>query len=60
MLYNTLLRIFRNSIAPEIGNLDDIRGGLVNLMVYARRIKRAMDDDEDLDELEPFDGFHLP
>ena len=54
-LYNTLLRIFRNNIAPEIGNLDDIRGGLINLLVYARRIKRAMDEGEDLDELETVD-----
>ena len=56
MRYNTLLMIFRNNIAPEIGNLDDIHDGLVNLMVYARRIKRALDDEEDLDELEPIDG----
>ena len=54
-LYNTLLRIFRNYIAPEVGNLDDICGGLVNLMVYARRIKRVVEDDEDLDGLEPID-----
>ena len=56
---NTLLRIFKNNIAPEIGNLDDIRGGLVNLMVYARRIKKVEEDGEDLDEPDPIDVMDI-
>ena len=36
-LYNILLRMFRENIAPQAGNLDDIRGGLVNLMYHAHQ-----------------------
>jgi hypothetical protein len=35
LLYNILLRMFRENIAPAAGNLDAIRGGLVNLMHQA-------------------------
>ena len=31
-LYDILLRMFRESIAPSGGNNDAIRGGLVNLL----------------------------
>jgi hypothetical protein len=34
-LYNILHRIFRGSIAPSYINLDDHRGGLVNLVYYS-------------------------
>ena len=54
-LYNTLLRIFRNNIAPEKGNLDAIRGGLINLLVYTHRLKEAKDEGEDMDDYEPLD-----
>ena len=36
-LYNILLCMFRENIAPKAGNLDDIRGGLVNLMYHAHQ-----------------------
>jgi hypothetical protein len=32
--YNTLLCLFRENIAPSAGNLDALRGGLVNLLAY--------------------------
>src|SRR4051794_11801990 len=54
-LYNTFLRIFRKNIAPEHGNLDAIRGGLINLLVYTHRLKEANDDGEDMDDYEPLD-----
>jgi hypothetical protein len=38
LLYNILLRLFRESIVPTSGNEDDIRGSLVNLLVYSHRI----------------------
>ena len=38
LLYNILLRIFRSNIAPQAGNEDEIRGALVNLLVYAHKI----------------------
>jgi len=41
--YDILLRMFRHSIAPSGGNNDEIRGGLVNLMVYAHEV--LMEDD---------------
>ena len=34
-LYDILLRMFRESIAPSAGNNDAIRGGLVNLLHFA-------------------------
>jgi hypothetical protein len=33
--YNTLLSIFRANIATSAGNLDAIREGIVNLMIYS-------------------------
>lgn len=54
-LFNTLLRIFRNNIAHEIGNLDAIRGGLVNLMVYAQWIDDAEKIGGDVDNIQPID-----
>ena len=53
-LFNTILRIFRNNIAPEAGNLDDIRGGLVNLLVYANRVLTGIEEGT-ASELEPLD-----
>ena len=53
-LFNTLLRIFRNNIAPEAGNLDDIHGGLVNLLVYAHRVLTGIQDNT-ASGLEPLD-----
>src|SRR4051812_17042679 len=38
LLYNTLLRIFKRNIAPQAGNEDEIRAGLVNLLVYAHKV----------------------
>ena len=37
-LYNILMRLFRENIAPSSGNADDIRSGLVNLMYYAHKV----------------------
>ena len=53
--YNTLMRIFRNSIAPQAGNLDAIRGGLVNLLVYAQWIDDADKLGEDVSDIRPID-----
>ena len=36
--YDILLRLFRHTIAPSAGNNDDIRGGLVNLMIFAHSV----------------------
>jgi hypothetical protein len=36
--YNILLRLFRETIAPSAGNLDAIRGGLVNLLAYSHEV----------------------
>ena len=38
LLPNILLRIFRSNIAPHAGNEDEIRGALVNLLVYAHKV----------------------
>src|SRR4051812_18824312 len=38
LLYNIFLRIFKSNIAPQAGNEDQIRGALVNLLVYAYKI----------------------
>jgi hypothetical protein len=35
---NVLLRIFRASIAPQAGNIDAIRGALVNLLAYSHEV----------------------
>ena len=35
---NILLRMFRHSIAPQAGNLDEMRGALVNLMAHAHSV----------------------
>ena len=34
-VYNTMLRMFCHTIAPQEGNIDQLRGGLVNLMAHA-------------------------
>jgi hypothetical protein len=36
--YNILLRLFRENIAPSVGNLDATRGGLVNLLAYSHEV----------------------
>jgi hypothetical protein len=36
--YNILLRLFRENIAPSAGNLDALRGGLVNLLAYSHEV----------------------
>ena len=36
-----MLRMFRENIAPQAGNLDDIRGGLVYLMYHAHKTSLA-------------------
>jgi hypothetical protein len=36
--YNILLHFFRENIAPSAGNLDSLRGGLVNLLAYSREV----------------------
>jgi hypothetical protein len=36
--YNILLRLFRENISPSAGNLDAIRGGLVNLLAYSHEV----------------------
>jgi hypothetical protein len=36
--YNLLLRLFRENIAPSAGNLDSLRGGLVNLLAYSHEV----------------------
>ena len=35
--FNILLRMFRCNIAPQAGNVDAIRGGLVNLLIHSDR-----------------------
>ena len=34
-IYNIFLRMFRHTIAPQASNIDQLRGGLVNLMAHA-------------------------
>jgi hypothetical protein len=36
--YNILLRLFHENIAPSAGNLDALRGGLVNLLAYSHEV----------------------
>ena len=36
--YNIMLRMFRCNIAPQAGNVDAIRGGLVNLLYQAYKV----------------------
>jgi hypothetical protein len=36
-IYNILIRMFRRSIAPLAGNMDAIRGALVNLMYHTHK-----------------------
>jgi hypothetical protein len=36
--YNILLRLFCENIAPSAGNLDALRGGLVNLLAYSHEV----------------------
>ena len=37
-IYNLLLRLFRETIAPRDDNIDEIRPGTVNLLMYAHKI----------------------
>ena len=37
-LYNLLLRMFRETIAPRPGNIDEIRQGTVNLLLLSHMI----------------------
>jgi hypothetical protein len=39
--YNILLCLFHENIAPSEGNLDAIRGGLVNLLAYSHEVSVA-------------------
>jgi hypothetical protein len=36
--YNILLRLFHENIAPSVGNLDALCGGLVNLLAYSHEV----------------------
>jgi hypothetical protein len=38
-----LICIFRERIAPCVGNLDSIRGGLVNLLYYSHEVPEGSD-----------------
>ena len=38
---NILLRMFRCNIAPQAGNVDAIRGGLVNLLIHSYEVLKA-------------------
>jgi hypothetical protein len=50
-LYDQLVRIFREKIAPSGGNNDDIRTSLVDLVYLAHECASSSDRDED------FEGF---
>ena len=39
--FNILLRMFRSNIAPQAGNVDAIRGGLVNLLIHSHAVLLA-------------------
>ena len=39
--FNILLRMFRCNIAPQAGNVDAIRGGLVNLLCHSNAVLQA-------------------
>ena len=39
--FNILLRMFRYNIAPQAGNVDAIRGGLVNLLLHSYEVLKA-------------------
>ena len=55
-VYNTMLQMFRHTIAPQAGNIDQIRGGLVNLMAHAHfvccRGKDYTGDDAKIDVMD--------
>ena len=36
-VYDILHRIFRNTLAPRVGNFDQIHGSLIDIMVYTHR-----------------------
>ena len=40
--FNILLRMFRCNIAPQAGNVDAIRGGLVNLLLTPMRFLKPV------------------
>jgi hypothetical protein len=46
-LYDQLVRIFRENIAPSGGNNDAIRTSLVNLLFLAHEYATSSDPDED-------------
>ena len=58
LLYNILLRIFRENIVPSSGNVDDIRGALVNLLLYSHRIYRHGDEEPPLPPLDVVDFIY--
>ena len=55
-VYNTMLRMFRHTIAPQAGNIDQLRGGLVNLMAHSHfvlcRGKNYTGDDVKVDVMD--------
>jgi len=44
--FNIFLRMVRLSLAPQAGNVDAIRGGLVNLLYHAYKVQQAGPDCE--------------
>ena len=56
-LYNILIRMFRENIAPQAGNLDDIRSALVNLMYHAHKTYLAGPDCQGY-EIDVMDFIH--
>jgi hypothetical protein len=46
-LYDLLVHIFRENIAPSGGNNDAIRGSLVDLLIFAHDCATSTDPDED-------------
>jgi hypothetical protein len=58
LLYNILLRIFRENIVLSSGNEDDIRGALVDLLLYSHRICRHGDEEPPLAPLDVVDFIY--
>jgi hypothetical protein len=54
---NVLLRIFRASIAPQAGNIDAIRGGLVNLLAYSHEVY-CKGETAEIEPLDVMDYIH--
>jgi hypothetical protein len=53
-LGNTLLRLFRETVAPKAGNLDDLRSGVINLLGYAHKIY-IRGEDKDAEPIDVMD-----